>query len=94
MVTGLAYGMHPRESKFDLSPDRIARLEAMPNWTWDAMSDKWEEGFCHLKEFIDLEGHAKITAEHITPDGYRLGGWISKPTSRKRQSVNQSVNYD
>jgi hypothetical protein len=68
-----------------IGSDRRQRLEALPGWSWDALADKWEEGFHQLKEFLERGGHCRVLRRHRTENGYRLGDWIS--TQKRRREV-------
>jgi hypothetical protein len=77
-----------REKNADgvLRVDRQQRLGAIPGWTWTPKSDTltvlWEEGFAHLKQFSDREGHSQVPYYHKTESGFWLGRWV---TYRRRQ---------
>jgi hypothetical protein len=44
-------------------------------------SDQWGTGLRYLNEFVTREGHSLVSRNHITTDGYRLGGWVSRQRS-------------
>ena len=72
-----------RTNKNAIPLERRVRIEALPGWAWDARTDKWENGFNHLKEFADREGHCKVRQGLITSDGYRLGQWVGVQRTTK-----------
>jgi len=59
------------------TPDRIARLESIDGWTWDAVEYAWNEGYEHLQTFVGGFGHARPSRTYIAPDGFRLGQWVN-----------------
>jgi hypothetical protein len=72
-----------RTKEETMEPDRRQRLEALPGWSWDARSDRWEDGFSHLKQSSSRDGHCRVSNSYKTDDGYRLGRWVEKQRAQK-----------
>ena len=63
--------------KGTLSPERKQLLQELPGWAEDAQAAKWEEGFRHLIEYIEENGHA-CPPQGCVFNGYQLGTWIGR----------------
>ncbi len=72
-----------RTKKDSLSQERKDRLEGLPEWSWNALSDKWEEGFRHIKNFVVREGSAKVPKDYKTEEGYLLAQWVKSQRNRQ-----------
>jgi superfamily II DNA or RNA helicase len=60
----------------ELAADRVVRLEALPGWSWNENESRWDEGFRHLSDFVDRNGHPQVGPKYVE-DGYRLGQWVA-----------------
>ena len=58
-----------------LSAERISRLEALRDWTWDPNEDAWERSFAALTAYIEREGDARMPGSHVE-SGVKLLSWI------------------
>ncbi|WP_030442463.1 DEAD/DEAH box helicase [Actinoplanes subtropicus] len=67
-----------------LSSARIQALETL-GMLWDPRGAKWEAGLLQAARYRDREGHLRISPEHITDGGYRLGQWVR--SQRKRHTA-------
>ncbi len=66
-----------RAMRARLSPERVARLEALGNWTWNTHDAVWEIGFGHLAAYVHEHGDARVPKFYRTDTGYPLGDWVS-----------------
>ena len=58
-----------------MPPERRQRLDAL-GFIWDALTNKWEEGFRYLTVYCQREGHGLVPQDH-REHGYLLGSWVS-----------------
>jgi hypothetical protein len=74
-----------------LAASRVARLEALPGWSWDPQDDQWEDQFARLEAFVTREGHARVPGDHVEDDSQRLGEWVmTQRGSRRRNQLSPS----
>jgi hypothetical protein len=58
-----------------LSAERIARLEAVPGWTWNPYEDDWETWFRVLERFVVEHGTARVLLDTVVGE-VQLGQWV------------------
>jgi len=64
-----------RKKRDSLSPNQIERLNSL-QFSWDALSDKWEMAFSALQEFHQRKGHCRVPHD-FSVNGLKLGSWVS-----------------
>ncbi|MFD6391891.1 Helicase associated domain protein, partial [Nocardia sp. NPDC060259] len=63
-------------SKGTLSDDRRARLETLPGWSWDFLSERWEVWMGLMNKFVAEHGHANVPFPYIV-GAYNLRSWVA-----------------
>lgn len=59
-----------------LPPERVARLQALPGWSWDPHPNPWEDFFSALEQFAVREGHTSVPRSYREA-GRELGKWAA-----------------
>jgi hypothetical protein len=95
-VDGFALGSWASKQRNDyrrgkLETSRQYRIEALhPTWTWDLRAARWNEGFEHLRAFIEQHGHARVPGRYLTASGFSLGSWVNNlRTSRRKGTLDE-----
>lgn len=64
----------------------------------NSYSESWLLGLQHLKEYIDTFGNTNINNRYVSPDGYKLGGWLYRQRRQSKEgklsSERASMLYD
>ncbi|WP_131804695.1 DEAD/DEAH box helicase [Mycobacteroides abscessus] len=55
-----------------LCAERIKRLESLPGWSWDVLTDRWE------KMFVEVSRHAHLRGNVTFPSKDPRGTWVTK----------------
>jgi hypothetical protein len=79
-----------RTRRDDLSSERKARLDAV-GFDWDVIEALWEEGFVHLRDYLEKQNHCYVPALYKSPDGYPLGTWVSFQRVSKDKLSNERL---
>jgi len=64
-------------AKGRMSLESQNRLEALPGWAWDALADKWNEGYERTATYAAEHQTARVPFSYKTDDGYALGSWVN-----------------
>ena len=87
VVDGLALGkwvsQERHRARKRARPDRVARLESLPGWTWDTRRAKWEQRLEILRSYAREHGHALVPAAAVY-GGEKLGSWVVQQRVRHR----------
>lgn len=60
-----------------LTPERIAKLDAI-GMIWRTKQElSWENGYMHAKCYRESQGDLNVPFQYTCPDGFPLGKWIS-----------------
>ena len=84
-----------------LTEEQIKKLEVI-GMIWDRVSDEWQQGYNHAKEYYNKHGDLLVPFNYICSDGFTLGSWIqtrrggykgtgswAKPTEEQKQMLEQ-----
>jgi len=71
-----------RQIKDTLPPERIALLEKLNGWSWDPITDQWNQGFQRLKAYVEEIGDARPSNKKLI-DGFGLGSWVGNQRKNK-----------
>jgi superfamily II DNA or RNA helicase len=80
-----SWAQNQRHRRETMSKERVYQLEALNGWVWDKQSFKWEDGFKHLKDYVEEFGNALPKATYKSPDRFRLGSWVDVQRGNKEE---------
>jgi superfamily II DNA or RNA helicase len=78
-----------RTKKNHLTSEQLGRLDLL-GFSWDPISEQWEEGFEALKQFHRIEGHC-LVPQNYTLGKFKLGGWVSRQRQNKTKLTDSRI---
>ncbi|WP_176921738.1 DEAD/DEAH box helicase [Micromonospora sp. WMMB235] len=67
-----------------LAAHRAAALESLPGWIWQPHESAFAEGLAVLRTYVAQAGDAYVPKDHVSEEGFRLGGWVEACRSNRR----------
>jgi hypothetical protein len=64
-----------RHRRQNLPDEQRVKLESLPKWSWDPITDLWETSYELLEQYVAREGTALVPHGHIESD-VNLGSWV------------------
>jgi hypothetical protein len=78
-----------RTRKSRLAPDRIRRLNSI-GFSWDPITEQWEEGFAALQKFRELKGHC-CPASSVHVNNINLASWVIHQRQKRGQLTSSQL---
>lgn len=69
-----------------LTKDKIDELNKI-GLEWNVFEADYQAGLQALKEFKKENGHCRVQQGYITPDGFKLGGWLANKRTHYKTNV-------
>lgn len=73
-----------------MSSERIKLMEDIGIEKKSVLQRNWMQNYQYAKAFFEKNGHLKINSKYVTPDGVKLGVWIS--SQRENYKLNRLNN--
>lgn len=70
-------------NKGKLSLERIAKLESIPNWTWDVYESQWMGTYEKLSKYAEENETSRVPSTYRDNEGKPLGKWVAKLRAKK-----------
>lgn len=81
-LKNIGSSLRGNNSFYKISNEQLAQLQAL-GFQWESQHDvAWNQGYSHAKEYFDSFGDLSVSIRYKSPDGYKLGIWISTQKSR------------
>lgn len=61
-----------------LSPDQVARLEAIGMYWGNRNDRQWNEVYQAAKRYFEANGNLDVPVAYVSPEGYTLGKWVRR----------------
>ena len=70
-----------RYNKAQLSQEHVKRLDSL-GFSWDPLTERWEEGFVALLKFHKRHGHCRV-GKKVEVNGIKLDSWVHAQRQQK-----------
>jgi superfamily II DNA or RNA helicase len=80
-----------RRNKDLLDSFKRKRLEALPQWSWNPIDEKWDYGFSRLLEYAKLHKTSLLPAVYKDNAGFALGSWVSSQRVRRKKLTEEQI---
>jgi predicted helicase len=80
-----------RAKNIKLTPEQVEQLSSI-GFSWDPISERWEEAFSALLNFHKREGNCNVPKDH-EEEGVKLGHWAGNQRRQNRERLTPCLLY-